>query len=65
VEILFNEKVSQAYDKWFETKKGLLVDSLEKELILKIADLKRAESLFLIFQEEPFGAFLVVGISIR
>jgi ubiquinone/menaquinone biosynthesis C-methylase UbiE len=43
--ILYDEKVAKTYDRWFETKKGLLVDSLEKELILKIDDLKRGESI--------------------
>lgn len=43
--ILFDERVAQVYDRWFETKKGLLVDSLEKGLILKIADLRRGESI--------------------
>jgi len=45
VKILFDERVAQVYDRWFEMKKRLLVDSLEKELILKIADLKRGESI--------------------
>lgn len=45
MKVLFNEKVAQFYDKWFETKKGLLADSLEKELILKTVDLKPGESI--------------------
>jgi ubiquinone/menaquinone biosynthesis C-methylase UbiE len=43
--ILFNEKTAQVYDRWYETKKGLLADSLEKELMLKIADLKPGKSI--------------------
>lgn len=45
LKILFNEKVAEVYDRWFETRKGLLADSLEKELISKIVDLIPSESI--------------------
>ena len=45
MKILFDEKVAMSYDSWFETKKGLLADNLEKELILRIADLRSGESI--------------------
>ena len=44
MKILFDERVAQVYDKWLDTKKGSLADSLEKELMLRTADLKSGES---------------------
>lgn len=41
--ILFNGKLAQAYDKWFETKRGSLADWFEKELVLRIGKLKPGE----------------------
>jgi len=43
VKILFNERVAQGYDGWFETKKGAMADRFEKELISRIVELKPGE----------------------
>jgi len=40
VKILFNERVAQVYDRWYETKKGLLADWFEKELMARNVELK-------------------------
>jgi ubiquinone/menaquinone biosynthesis C-methylase UbiE len=39
VKILFNERVAQVYDRWYETKKGLLADWFEKELMARNVEL--------------------------
>jgi len=39
VKILFNERVAQVYDRWFEMKKGSLADWFEKELMSRIVEL--------------------------
>jgi ubiquinone/menaquinone biosynthesis C-methylase UbiE len=41
--ILFNEKIAQGYDGWFETKKGALADWFEKELMSRMVELKPGE----------------------
>jgi len=41
VKILFDDKVARGYDKWYETPKGFLAHRLEKDLMAKIADLKK------------------------
>jgi hypothetical protein len=33
VKVLFNVRAAKVHNRWFETKKGLLADSLEKELM--------------------------------
>lgn len=43
MKILFNERVAQVYDKWFEMKKGSLADWFEKELMSRIVELKPGE----------------------
>jgi ubiquinone/menaquinone biosynthesis C-methylase UbiE len=43
VKILFNERVAQVYDRWFETEKGSLADWFEKELMSRIVELKLGE----------------------
>lgn len=43
MKILFNERVAEVYDRWYETKKGWLADLFEKELIEKITELKPGE----------------------
>jgi ubiquinone/menaquinone biosynthesis C-methylase UbiE len=40
---LFNEKIANVYDRWFETKKGSLADWFEKELMSRIVELKPGE----------------------
>ena len=40
---LFDEKVAKTYDRWFETKKGLVADWFEKELMSRIVELKPGE----------------------
>jgi len=42
---IFDEKIANKYDNWFKTKKGLLVDRFEKDLILKLIDLKQEEKI--------------------
>jgi len=43
VKILFNERMAQVYDRWFEMKKGSLADWFEKELMSRIVELKPGE----------------------
>jgi len=43
MKILFNEKIANVYDRWFETKKGSLADWFEKELMSRIVELKPGE----------------------
>ena len=43
MKILFNERVAQVYDRWFEMKKGSLADWFEKELMSRIVELKPGE----------------------
>ena len=43
MKVLFNERVAQGYDRWFDTKKGAMADRFEKELISRIAELKPGE----------------------
>ena len=40
---LFNKKIANVYDRWFETKKGSLADWFEKELMSRIVELKLGE----------------------
>jgi ubiquinone/menaquinone biosynthesis C-methylase UbiE len=40
---IFNEKIANVYDRWFETKKGSLADWFEKELMSRIVELKLGE----------------------
>jgi ubiquinone/menaquinone biosynthesis C-methylase UbiE len=40
MKVLFNEKVTKHYDQWYDTQKGSLSHRVEKELMLRIADLK-------------------------
>jgi len=43
LKVLFNERVAQGYDRWFDTKKGAMAYRFEKELISRIAELKPGE----------------------
>jgi adenylylsulfate kinase len=45
VGVLFNEKVAQVYDRWYEAKKGMLADWFEKELMSRIGELKPGEKI--------------------
>jgi ubiquinone/menaquinone biosynthesis C-methylase UbiE len=45
LKLLFDEKVAHAYHQWYETKKGKLADGLEKELVLKIGELRFGENI--------------------
>ena len=45
MKILFNERVAQVYNRWYETKKGAVADILEKELISRIGKLRPGEKI--------------------
>jgi len=40
MKILFNEKVAKHYDQWYDTAKGSWAHRLEKELMVRVTDLK-------------------------
>lgn len=43
--ILFDEKVAQVYDTWYETEQGKLADSLERELMWRIGSFNPKEKI--------------------
>lgn len=42
---IFNEKIAENYDRWYESKEGRHFDELEKDLMLKLIKPKYGESL--------------------
>ena len=43
--LIFNERIAKGYESWYDTKKGIYFDKLEKQLILKSIEPKYNESL--------------------
>jgi ubiquinone/menaquinone biosynthesis C-methylase UbiE len=71
MEVLFNEKIAQSYDRWAETPQGRKAYGLEGELILRLAQLSAGQRILevgcgtgahlLFFQGEGFA---VAGVDI-
>ena len=40
VEVVFDKKLAQNYEAWYNTPKGKFVDTLEKEIIAKLCQIK-------------------------
>jgi ubiquinone/menaquinone biosynthesis C-methylase UbiE len=43
MEVLFNEKIAQSYDRWAETPQGRIAYGLEGELLLRLANLSAGQ----------------------
>jgi ubiquinone/menaquinone biosynthesis C-methylase UbiE len=71
MEVLFNEKIAQSYDRWAETPQGRKAYGLEGELILRLAQLSVGQRILevgcgtgahlLFFQREGFA---IAGVDI-
>ena len=45
MEVLFNEKIAQSYDRWAETPQGRIAYGLEGEIILKLGEFAKGEDI--------------------
>jgi ubiquinone/menaquinone biosynthesis C-methylase UbiE len=71
MEVLFNEKIAQSYDRWAETPQGRIAYGLEGELLLRLANLSAGQRILevgcgtgahiLLFQREGFN---VAGVDV-